>query len=53
MEHQETCSLCDNSIRAVADTPSYMKEHYIDGAGQLCKECYEIVTVNKEWHSLL
>ncbi|WP_018131664.1 hypothetical protein [Effusibacillus pohliae] len=50
---REPCVLCQQLTEIEKDTPSYMREHFIDGAGQLCEHCYEEIAQNKEWHNLL
>jgi hypothetical protein len=49
----ELCVLCGKDTHVTENTPSYMRENYIDQAGQLCSECYEDIAQNKEWHNLL
>jgi hypothetical protein len=49
----EPCALCQQATEIEKETPSYMRKHFIDGAGQLCEHCYEEIAQNKEWHNLL
>jgi hypothetical protein len=53
MKQGEPCVLCQQETETNKETPSYMREHFIDGAGQLCEECYTEIAKNKEWHNLL
>lgn len=53
MNHGEPCVLCQHETEVDKETPSYMREHFIDGAGQLCEDCYVEIAKNKEWHNLL
>ena len=34
------CVLCGKKTDVPEDTPIMNREHYIEGAGQLCKKCY-------------
>lgn len=49
---RETCALCHREIEVSTDTPSSERPHRIEGAGQLCAECYDEVAKNKAWHDL-
>jgi hypothetical protein len=49
----ECCKLCKAEVECEPETPTYERKHYIDTAGQLCPECYEMIAANKEWHNLL
>ena len=37
----ETCVLCNKTTDTPIDLHIDMRTEYIEGAGQLCKECYE------------
>ena len=39
----EKCVSCNNSTQYKFSDSIFNREHYIEGSGQLCKECYEIV----------
>lgn len=49
----ECCALCQAETDVAEETPSYERKNYIETAGQLCTECYSILSKNKEWHNLL
>lgn len=36
----EKCVLCGAETPYVKETPIELRFHYIEGAGQLCKNCY-------------
>ena len=38
---KEYCILCGRLTEAAKDQPLSEREHYIEGAGQLCTECYQ------------
>jgi hypothetical protein len=46
------CALCQSSTDFSKETPVHLRTHYIDGAGQLCQDCYDVISENKEWHNL-
>ena len=37
----ESCALCQESTDVLVTTPVTVRSYYVEGAGQLCKECYE------------
>ncbi len=39
----EECVLCHNPINILIETPIRLREGYVEGAGQTCKSCYNIV----------
>jgi len=39
----ETCVVCQKELDIPVSTNIDMREHYVEGAGQLCKECYNSV----------
>ena len=44
MEH---CILCGRLTEIAKDCPLSGREHYIEGAGQLCRECYRELYVSQ------
>lgn len=52
MRETEKCALCGADTGEVADTPTYLRRHYVEGSGQLCENCYEEIAENKPWHNL-
>ena len=38
---QETCVSCKAETEYTIDQPIVMRNYYVEGAGQLCKGCYE------------
>ena len=40
-EEKEKCVLCGKILEITKNTDITDREHYIEGAGQLCKECYQ------------
>lgn len=38
---KEYCILCGRLTDTAKDQPLSEREHYIEGAGQLCRECYQ------------
>ena len=42
-EEQDRCILCGEETGYTRNTPVDMREHYVDGAGQLCLECDALV----------
>jgi len=37
---KEKCVLCDKETKYDKDTPIQKRKYYVEGSGQLCKECY-------------
>lgn len=50
----ETCALCHKELSARDQDASATRQAHleIEGAGQLCEECYQELTHNKAWHNL-
>lgn len=44
---KECCILCGKVTEAVKDQPLSERKFYIEGAGQLCKECYQELYVSR------
>ena len=44
----ERCVRCGKETEYTTDDPITIRYHYVDGAGQLCKECYEKIDSRKE-----
>ena len=40
VEDKERCILCGRLTGVLKNKPVAGREHYIEGAGQLCRECY-------------
>lgn len=38
---KEQCVLCGRLTETAKEQPVYKREHYIEGAGQLCRKCYQ------------
>ena len=38
---KEHCILCGRLTETAYDQPLSKRQHYIEGAGQLCQECYQ------------
>lgn len=38
---QEACVSCQTETEYTRDQPVFMRNYYVEGAGQLCKSCYE------------
>lgn len=43
IEEQDLCILCGGETGYARSVPVDMREHYVDGAGQLCPECDALV----------
>lgn len=43
----ETCVSCDEITHTRKDTPINQRFHYVEGAGQLCHDCYDYVYRSK------
>jgi len=39
----ETCVSCNIVTEVLVNEPVTMRHHYVEGAGQLCKTCYDKV----------
>jgi len=39
-KEMEKCVLCHKELNIPRETPIQNREHYIEGCGQLCYECY-------------
>ena len=37
----DKCVLCGKPTDYSKDTPVYNRDYYVDGAGQLCPDCYK------------
>ena len=46
MKEKETCVSCGKETPYSRDTHIDYRNYYVEGAGQLCKECYE--QINKK-----
>lgn len=44
---KDKCISCDMQTEYEYETHIDLREFYIEGAGQLCKQCYEEVYVNR------
>lgn len=44
----EKCVLCDKSTDETVAMPVHLRKHYIEGAGQLCQDCYQNLYGNKD-----
>ncbi len=44
----ETCVCCHRKIRVVPDQPIEFRAFYIEGAGQLCYDCYQEIYGNRK-----
>jgi len=42
---KEHCILCGRLTETAKDCPLSEREYYIEGAGQLCRECYQAIYV--------
>jgi len=39
-KEKDCCVVCGKETEYTKDTHIDLREHYVEGAGQLCKECY-------------
>lgn len=39
-EVTETCTSCGEETPYMIDTPIELRNHYVEGGGQLCEQCY-------------
>jgi len=39
-KEKECCVVCDKETEYTKDTHIDQRKYYVEGAGQLCKECY-------------
>lgn len=39
-ENIETCTSCGEETPYMIDTPIELRNHYVEGGGQLCEQCY-------------
>lgn len=44
----ETCVCCHKKIRIVSDQSIEFRAFYIEGAGQLCYDCYQEIYGNRK-----
>lgn len=44
---REICVSCGNETEYMFSTPINKRQHYIEGAGQLCPQCYYDIYVKK------
>ena len=44
----EHCVVCGKLTEYRKDTPIDKRERYVEGAGQLCHECYRKIFLNKD-----
>lgn len=42
-KEKDKCIKCGEETEYTKDTPINLRGHYIEGAGQLCPECYKII----------
>ena len=42
-DEKEKCVLCGVEVDVNISTPIDLRNYYVEGCGQLCKECYESV----------
>jgi hypothetical protein len=47
-KEKEKCVSCGKDTSYTPDVNIDMRAHYVEGAGQLCKECYDNIYNNKE-----
>ena len=40
---KECCVRCGKETEYTKDTPIDQRENYVEGGGQLCKECYALI----------
>ena len=45
---KEKCVLCGKQLEVLTTTPIQERQFYIEGSGQLCKECYHEVFNQKD-----
>lgn len=43
----EHCVMCGKEVQVSIDEDIHLRKHYIEGAGQLCEECYDKIYHNK------
>lgn len=51
-EKHEYCAVCDKITDYAKDTPIMERLGYIEGGGQLCKDCYYELYINKKSGSM-
>lgn len=44
---REICVACGNETEYMFSTPINKRQHYVEGAGQLCPQCYYDIYVKK------
>lgn len=42
----ERCALCNDTVYIRKDVPVDKRLYYVDGAGQLCHDCYKFTDIN-------
>lgn len=50
---KECCILCGRLTETAKDKPLSERKHYIEGAGQLCRECYQELYVPRHNENML
>lgn len=41
VDHYEKCVVCEKNTKVPLDLHVCYRDYYIEGVGQLCKECFE------------
>lgn len=42
-KEKDKCVKCNEPTKYTRDTPIHLREGYIEGAGQLCAECFRLI----------
>lgn len=51
VDYKDTCVMCNAATDEYKSTNVHMRHYYIEGAGQLCKKCYNSVYKNTDSQS--
>jgi len=50
---KEYCILCGNITETAKEKPISEREYYIEGAGQLCRKCYQEIYVPRHSEDMI
>jgi len=44
---KDKCVICNQETKYDKDTPIHIREHYVEGSGQLCPSCSSNLVIKK------
>ncbi len=44
---KDKCVICHQETKYDKDVPVHMREHYVEGSGQLCSSCFSNLVIKK------